>query len=108
MCSMEFQLYQTLIVLLQVNNDRSRDYTMPAAPPPVMNVQPLVSGQQQAPMTGPPAQHYNTAQYAPNNNQNFIPQNQPGWGTAPPHAMQQRMQNNPYMPPGTMPPQNGM
>jgi hypothetical protein len=85
---------------------------MPTAPPPVMNVQPSVSGQQQAPMTGPPSQQYNTAQYAPSNNQNFIPQSQAGWGTGPPapHPMQQqqqRMHHNPYMPPGTMPPQGG-
>lgn len=104
--------YRVLVVsgfvLLQVNNDRSRDYTMPTAPPPVMNAQPSISGQQQAPMSGPPAQQYNTAQYAPSNNQNFIPQSQAGWGAAPPppHAMQ-RMHHNPYMPPGTMPPQAG-
>ncbi|KEH40410.1 polypyrimidine tract-binding protein homolog 2 [Medicago truncatula] len=106
-CKLHLSYSRHTDLSIKVNNDRSRDYTMPTAPPPVMNVQPLVSGQQQAPMTGPPAQQYNTAQYAPNNNQNFIPQNQPGWGTAPPHTMQQRMHNNPYMPPGTMPPQNG-
>ncbi|WJX16607.1 hypothetical protein P8452_06613 [Trifolium repens] len=110
-CKLHLSYSRHTDLSIKVNNDRSRDYTMPTAPPPVMNIQPSVSGQQQAPMTGPPSQHYNTAQYAPSNNQNFIPQSQAGWGTAPPapHPMQQqqRMHHNPYMPPGTMPPQGG-
>lgn len=77
---------------LQVNNDRSRDYTIPNTP--VVNAQPSILGQQSVPMMGPPAQQYNGSQ--------------PGWGATPPavgQSMPMQMHNNVYMPPGTMPPQ---
>nr|XP_027189651.1 polypyrimidine tract-binding protein homolog 2 isoform X2 [Cicer arietinum] len=108
-CKLHLSYSRHTDLSIKVNNDRSRDYTIPNPPPPIMNTQPSISGQQQAPMNGPPPQQYNTSQYAPMNNQNFIPQSQAGWGTAPPAGPQgmQRMHNNPYIPPGTMPPQAG-
>lgn len=77
-----------------MNNDRSRDYTIPNTP----NAQPSIlgqqSGQQSAPMVGPPGQPYNGSQT--------------GWGTGPPagvQSMPMQMHNNVYMPPGSMPQQ---
>jgi len=75
---------------LQVNNDRSRDYTIPNTP----NAQPSILGQQAVPIVGPPGQPYNGSQT--------------GWGTGPPAAVQSmpmQMHNNVYMSPGSMPQQ---
>lgn len=99
-------------MLLQVNNDRSRDYTIPSTP--VVNTQPSILGQQPVPIMGPPPppppQQYIGSQYTPISGQAMMPQSQAGWGTVPPpaaHSIPPHMVNNIYMPPppGNMPPQ---
>ncbi|CAN1267660.1 Polypyrimidine tract-binding protein homolog 2 [Linum perenne] len=91
---------------IKVNNDRSRDYTIPNTPP-LMNPQPSILGQQP----------YGGGQYPPPTTEHhsmMAPQTSVGWGAppgAPPHTMHhhpQQMNNNAYMPPGAMPPQHGM
>ncbi|KAE9603991.1 putative RNA recognition motif domain-containing protein [Lupinus albus] len=105
-CKLHISYSRHTDLSIKVNNDRSRDYTIPLTP--VVNVQPSILGQQpfSNPMMGPPAQHqYNP--YPPISEQGLIPQSQPGWGTAPsapPQSMPMQMHNNVYMPPGTMAP----
>ncbi|KAK7311461.1 hypothetical protein RJT34_09616 [Clitoria ternatea] len=103
-CKLHLSYSRHTDLSIKVNNDRSRDYTIPN--PPVVNAQPSILGPQSVPMMGPPAQPYNGSQYAPMSEQAMMPQSQAGWGTAPPAVAQSMpMQNNVYMPPGTMPPQ---
>lgn len=94
---------------LQVNNDRSRDYTIPNTP--MVNSQPSILGQQPVSVMGPTVQ-YNGAPYTPTPEQQpGMPQTSAGWGpVAPPmpQSMPMQMHSNPYMPPGTMPPQGMM
>ncbi|CAL0327465.1 unnamed protein product [Lupinus luteus] len=106
-CKLHISYSRHTDLSIKVNNDRSRDYTIPLTP--VINVQPSVLGQQpvQNPMMGPPSQQqYNP--YPPNSGQGPIPQSLAGWGTPPPpppqHSMPMQMYNNVYMPPGTMAP----
>jgi hypothetical protein len=92
-----------LICGLQVNNDRSRDYTIPNTV--MMNPQPSILGQQPVATHGPPAHTYPGAQH-----HQMMPQPSAGWATGGPpvpHSMPAQMNNNPYLPPGTMPPQMG-
>ncbi|KAI5413326.1 hypothetical protein KIW84_057796 [Lathyrus oleraceus] len=92
-------------ILVKVNNDRSRDYTISITL--VVNLQPSFLGQPVS-MTGAPAQQYNGSQYTPVSDPAMIPQPQAGWGTAPPavaRSMPMQMYNNIYMPPGNKPPQ---
>ncbi|KVI04630.1 Nucleotide-binding, alpha-beta plait [Cynara cardunculus var. scolymus] len=90
-----------------VNNDRSRDYTMPAGQ--IMNPQPSILGQQ------PPsaAPQYNGGQYIPAPEGYAAPQSSGGWAPGAPagHPMQMQMQmqmhNHPYMPQQGMPSEMG-
>ncbi|XP_027353510.1 polypyrimidine tract-binding protein homolog 2 isoform X2 [Abrus precatorius] len=105
-CKLHISYSRHTDLSIKVNNDRSRDYTIPNTP--VVNAQPSILGQQSVPMMGPPAQPYNGSQYTPISEQAMMPQSQAGWGSAPPTAVQSmpmQMHNNVYMPPGTMPPQ---
>lgn len=99
----------SLMYCLQVNNDRSRDYTLSNVP--MVNAQPSILGQQPGPMMASNPQ-YSGAQFAPTE-QVGMPQNSAGWATgAPPvpqsMAMPMAMPGHPYMPPGAMPPHPGM
>ncbi|XP_035837468.1 polypyrimidine tract-binding protein homolog 2 isoform X3 [Helianthus annuus] len=78
---------------IKVNNDRSRDYTMPAAP--IMNPQPPVFGQQ-PPSAAP--QYNATTQYMPGP-EGY--QSSAGWapGPPPPGPQSMPMHSHPYMPP---------
>ncbi|CAN0891806.1 Polypyrimidine tract-binding protein homolog 2 [Linum grandiflorum] len=106
---------------IKVNNDRSRDYTIPNAPPLMNHPQPSVLGQQ-PPQPAGPSHPYGGSQYPPPttdpHHSMMAPQTSVGWGSpagippgAPMHH-QQPMHNNAYMPPhqhgmmhgGTMPP----
>ncbi|KAA8533639.1 hypothetical protein F0562_030927 [Nyssa sinensis] len=82
---------------IKVNNDRSRDYTIPNAR--MLNPQPSILGQQLHQMEGPGAHQYNGAQFAP------ASQSSAGWGpvAAAPQMMPTQMHIHPYMPPTTMP-----
>ncbi|KAJ1394593.1 RNA-binding domain superfamily [Sesbania bispinosa] len=103
-CKLHISYSRHTDLSIKVNNDRSRDYTIPNVP--IVNAQPSILGQHPVPMSGP-AQQYNGAQYPPIPEQTVMPQSQAGWGTAPPVIPQSmpQMHSNPYLPPGTMPPQ---
>ncbi|XP_038686189.1 polypyrimidine tract-binding protein homolog 2-like isoform X2 [Tripterygium wilfordii] len=93
---------------IKVNNDRSRDYTIPNGA--MVNSQPSILGQQPVQMVGHVAQQYNGAQLAPTLEQSMMPQPSAGWGVSVPASEQTypiHMNNPPYMPPGAMPPQMG-
>ncbi|XP_061358255.1 polypyrimidine tract-binding protein homolog 2-like isoform X3 [Gastrolobium bilobum] len=106
-CKLHLSYSRHTDLSIKVNNDRSRDYTIPNTP--VVNAPPSILGQHPVvPMMGPPAQQYNGSQYTPTSEQALMPQSHGGWGTAPPagpQSMPPQMHNNIYMPPGTMPPQ---
>ncbi|CAK8567541.1 unnamed protein product [Lathyrus sativus] len=104
-CKLHLSYSRHTDLSIKVNNDRSRDYTIPITP--VVNLQPSILGQPVS-MVGAPAQQYNGSQYTPISDPAMIPQPQAGWGTAPPavaQSMPMQMYNNIYMPPGNMPPQ---
>ncbi|KAI5561895.1 hypothetical protein POPTR_015G020800v4 [Populus trichocarpa] len=93
---------------IKVNNDRSRDYTIPNNV--MVNPQPSILGQQPVATHGPPSHLYTGAQFAPTTEHSMIPQPSSGWATGfppVPNSMPGQMNNNPYLPPGTMPPQMG-
>ncbi|XP_057451040.1 polypyrimidine tract-binding protein homolog 2 isoform X3 [Lotus japonicus] len=100
-CKLHISYSRHTDLSIKVNNDRSRDYTIPTTP--VVNTQPSILGQQPGPLVGP-AQQYNGSQYTPISSQSLTPQSQAGWG-APAQSMPMQMHNNMYVPPGTMPPQ---
>ncbi|KAI4307141.1 hypothetical protein L6164_030358 [Bauhinia variegata] len=107
-CKLHISYSRHTDLSIKVNNDRSRDYTIPNAP--VVNSQPSLLGQQPVTMMGaPPVQQYNGVQYAPTHEQHVVPQPAVGWGTsvpAAPQSMPPQMHSHPYMPPpGPMPPQ---
>lgn len=84
----------------QVNNDRSRDYTIQNTP--VLNSQqPSILGQQ-PPYQGGPG--YSGAQYAPGPDPHAQPPST-GWnpGATLPQSMPMQMQNYPYGPPAGPP-----
>ncbi|XP_045816074.1 polypyrimidine tract-binding protein homolog 2-like [Trifolium pratense] len=104
-CKLHLSYSRHTDLSIKVNNDRSRDYTIPLIP--VVNTQPSILGQP-VPMMGPPDQQYNVSQYTPISDPAMIPQSQAGWGAAPPavaQSMPLQMHNNIYMPPGNVPPQ---
>ncbi|KAK2390637.1 hypothetical protein P8452_27885 [Trifolium repens] len=104
-CKLHLSYSRHTDLSIKVNNDRSRDYTIPLIP--VVNAQPSILGQP-VPMMVPPDQQYNVSQYNPISDPAMIPQSQAGWGTAPPavaQSMPLQMHNNIYMPPGNVPPQ---
>ncbi|MED6109946.1 hypothetical protein PIB30_038370 [Stylosanthes scabra] len=120
-CKLHISYSRHTDLSIKVNNDRSRDYTIPNTP--VVTPQPSLLGQHPVPMMGAPTQQYNgappPAQYTPISEQTMLPPSQAAWGAAPqvgPQSMPQsmlqsmpmQMHNNAYMPPpGAMPPQVG-
>ncbi|XP_058786811.1 polypyrimidine tract-binding protein homolog 2-like isoform X1 [Vicia villosa] len=108
-CKLHLSYSRHTDLSIKVNNDRSRDYTIPITP--VVNLQPSILGQPVSTMAAP-AQQYNGSQYTLVSDPAMTPQPQAGWGTAPPavaQSMPLQMYNNVYMPPqmspGNMPPQ---
>ncbi|XP_004308003.1 PREDICTED: polypyrimidine tract-binding protein homolog 2 [Fragaria vesca subsp. vesca] len=94
---------------IKVNNDRSRDYTLPTVP--MVNSQPSILGQQPVHMMNPAAPQYSGgAQFAPTG-QAMMPQPSAGWvptvPAVPSQPMPMQMPNQPYMPSGTVPSQMG-
>ncbi|OIT19151.1 polypyrimidine tract-binding protein -like 2, partial [Nicotiana attenuata] len=91
-----------------VNNDRSRDYTIPNTP--MLNSQPSIFGQQLPQIGGPGVHPYGApAHYAPAPGV-APPQHSAGWNSAAATAnqgMPMQMHNHPYMPPGSVPSQMG-
>nr|GEX05079.1 helicase and polymerase-containing protein TEBICHI [Tanacetum cinerariifolium] len=82
-------------LLMNVNNDRSKDYTMPAAVQ--MNPQPLILGQQPSSA----GLQFNLGQYMPSPEGYAVPLGSSGWAPGPPAEPQsmpmQQMHNHPYM-----------
>ncbi|XP_054799480.1 polypyrimidine tract-binding protein homolog 2 isoform X1 [Prosopis cineraria] len=104
-CKLHISYSRHTDLSIKVNNDRSRDYTISNAPP-VVDTQPPILGQHPVPMGGHAVQ-YNGVQYAPGPEQPVMHQPQSGWATAAPpvpQSMPPHMQNNHYMPPGSMAP----
>uniref|UniRef100_A0A7N0U6I5 PTBP1-like RNA recognition motif 2 domain-containing protein n=2 Tax=Kalanchoe fedtschenkoi TaxID=63787 RepID=A0A7N0U6I5_KALFE len=104
-CKLHISYSRHTDLSIKVNNDRSRDYTMPNLP--LMSTQPSILGQQPVPMSGPvPTQHY-----APPPQYQQAPPPPPmgtqppaTWGPGAPQAMSMPPQTYHYMPPpGTMP-----
>lgn len=95
---------------MQVNNDRSRDYTLPNTP--VVNSQPPILGQQPGSMM-PPAHQYSGA-YAATPAQPMMSQPSASWGSGIPGPgpqsmpMQMHQHHYPYVShAGAMPPHMG-
>lgn len=89
--------------LFQVNNDRSRDYTIPNVP--MLNSQPSILGQQPHAMAGPGVHQYNGAHFAPAHEGHAVPPPSVGWSSgvpAVPQTMLGQMHNHHYMPPASM------
>ncbi|KAJ8547584.1 hypothetical protein K7X08_011170 [Anisodus acutangulus] len=109
-CKLHISYSRHTDLSIQVNNDRSRDYTIPNVP--MMNSQPLVMGQQPPSVGGPGVHPYNGAtQYAPApQGLGPPPQYSAGWnspvGAAPPQ-MQMQMHNHHYSMPASGPPNMG-
>ncbi|KAB2596786.1 polypyrimidine tract-binding protein-like protein 2 [Pyrus ussuriensis x Pyrus communis] len=102
-CKLHISYSRHTDLSIKVNNDRSRDYTIPTIP--IVTAQPSILGQQPVHQMSPAVPPYNGAQYA-TTDQAVMPQPSAGWGpTVPavPPSMPIQMHNQPYMPPGTMP-----
>ncbi|XP_022723821.1 polypyrimidine tract-binding protein homolog 2-like isoform X2 [Durio zibethinus] len=98
-CKLHISYSRHTDLSIKVNNDRSRDYTIPN--PTMVNSQPVQT-------MGPAAHQYNGTQYAPGLEQPMMPpQPSAGWASAvpaPPQSMPVQMTNHhPYMPPAPMP-----
>ncbi|KAL3650543.1 hypothetical protein CASFOL_006946 [Castilleja foliolosa] len=100
-CKLHISYSRHTDLSIKVNNDRSRDYTIPTTP--VLNSQPSILGQQPYPGGGPVAQPSNGPQYVPAPDPRAIPPASGGWNPAvpPPHSMPMQMHNYPYGPPPT-------
>ncbi|OVA11443.1 RNA recognition motif domain [Macleaya cordata] len=114
-CKLHLSYSRHTDLSVKVNNDRSRDYTIPDTSIGMLNTQPSILGQQPGPMMGPAAvPHYGGAHpfaLAGNGIMGGVPA-VPGYAgvshqTMPPMSMQ--LPNNTYMPPppGAMPPAMG-
>ncbi|XP_018809726.1 polypyrimidine tract-binding protein homolog 2-like isoform X2 [Juglans regia] len=102
-CKLHISYSRHTDLSIRVNNDRSRDYTIPNNP--VVNPQPSVLGNQSVSVMGPTVQ-YNRTPFTPTPEHPVMPQPSAGWGHGVPpmpQSMPMQMHNNPYMPPGTMP-----
>ncbi|XP_023550948.1 polypyrimidine tract-binding protein homolog 2 isoform X1 [Cucurbita pepo subsp. pepo] len=105
-CKLHISYSRHTDLSIKVNNDRSRDYTIPNTPS-MVNSQPPVVGQQPGQMMGPSTHQYNGNQYGPSAEQPGVqPQPSSGWGSGGPAAPYSMPMHNPaYMSSGTMPPQ---
>ncbi|XP_021280935.1 polypyrimidine tract-binding protein homolog 2 isoform X2 [Herrania umbratica] len=99
-CKLHISYSRHTDLSIKVNNDRSRDYTIPN--PAMVNPQPSILGQQPVQTVGATAAHqYNGTQYAPPH-----PQPSAGWASGVPAVPQSaagQMTSHPYMPPASMP-----
>ncbi|KAL0382419.1 UNVERIFIED_CONTAM: Polypyrimidine tract-binding protein2 [Sesamum calycinum] len=103
-CKLHISYSRHTDLSIKVNNDRSRDYTIPSTP--ALNSQPSLLGQQPYPVGGPGVHAYGGggAQYAPPSDPHVPPP--AGWnpaGPAPPQSMPMQMHNYPYGPPAGAP-----
>ncbi|GAB2221934.1 hypothetical protein Drorol1_Dr00013130 [Drosera rotundifolia] len=99
-CKLHLSYSRHTDLSIKVNNDRSRDYTMPTNPA-IMVAQPSILEQQPLPMTGGAvAAPYNGMQFAPTPEGYAGPPGSASWG----QSMPMQLQNYLYMPPGGVPP----
>ncbi|XP_052185342.1 polypyrimidine tract-binding protein homolog 2-like [Diospyros lotus] len=106
-CKLHISYSRHTDLSIKVNNDRSRDYTIPNAP--MLNTQPSILGQQPPPMVGGVGPHqYSASQFPPSHQGLAAPQPPVGWGpvaTTVGQPMTAQMHGHPYMPaPSTTPP----
>ncbi|KAG8381164.1 hypothetical protein BUALT_Bualt06G0093900 [Buddleja alternifolia] len=96
-CKLHISYSRHTDLSIRVNNDRSRDYTIPSTP--VLSSQPPILGQQPHNVGGGPGGHaYNGAQYGMAHDPRAGPP-PAGWNAAPPHSMPMQMHNYHYGPP---------
>ncbi|XP_022736448.1 polypyrimidine tract-binding protein homolog 2 isoform X2 [Durio zibethinus] len=105
-CKLHISYSRHTDLSIKVNNDRSRDYTIPN--PAMVNPQPSMVGQQPIQTLGAAAHQYNGTQYAPGLEQPMMPpQPSAGWVSAVPAVPQsmpvQMTSHHPFVPPATMP-----
>ncbi|KAK4777307.1 hypothetical protein SAY87_017494 [Trapa incisa] len=99
-CKLHLSYSRHTDLSIKVNNDRSRDYTLPN--PAIASPQPSILGQQPGSGAGPGTSQYGApGQYPPVSGQTMMQQPSAGWG--PPHgstqSMPMQMHSNHYMPP---------
>ncbi|XP_019267071.1 PREDICTED: polypyrimidine tract-binding protein homolog 2 isoform X3 [Nicotiana attenuata] len=108
-CKLHISYSRHIDLSIKVNNDRSRDYTIPNVP--MLNSQPSVLGQQPHPVGGTGVHPYNgPTQYAPAPQGHAAPQHSAGWNSpvgAAPQQIPMQMHNHPYSMPASGPPQMG-
>ncbi|XWS48519.1 hypothetical protein CRYUN_Cryun13aG0085200 [Craigia yunnanensis] len=105
-CKLHISYSRHTDLIIKVNNDRSRDYTI--LNPAMVNPQGSILGQQPVQTMVPAAHQYNGTQYAPGLEQSMMPpQPSAGWTSAVPALPQsmlvQMTNHHPYMPPASMP-----
>ncbi|MBA0763134.1 hypothetical protein Gotri_012643 [Gossypium trilobum] len=110
-CKLHLSYSRHTDLSIKVNNDRSRNYTIPNLA--MVNPQPSTLGQQPVQAMGGPAAHqYNGTPYAPGLQQPTMPpQPSGGWTSSVPAMAQQSMpvqmsNHHPYIPPSSMPQTN--
>ncbi|KAG8485901.1 hypothetical protein CXB51_019263 [Gossypium anomalum] len=110
-CKLHLSYSRHTDLSIKVNNDRSRDYTIPN--PAMVNLQPSTLGQQPVQAMGGPAAHqYNGTSYASGLQQPTMPpQPSGGWASTVLAVAQQSMpvqmsNHHPYVPPSSMPQTN--
>ncbi|KAA3470392.1 polypyrimidine tract-binding protein-like protein 2-like [Gossypium australe] len=109
-CKLHLSYSRHTDLSIKVNNDRSRDYTIPN--PAMVNPQPSTLGQQPVQAMGGPASHqYNGIPYASGLQPTMPPQPSGGWTSTVPAVAQQSMpvqmsNHHPYIPPSSMPQTN--
>ncbi|KAL3334590.1 hypothetical protein AABB24_031030 [Solanum stoloniferum] len=116
-CKLHISYSRHTDLSIKVNNDRSRDYTIPNVPmmnaqPPMMNSQPSVMGQQPPSVGGPGVHPYNgPTQYAPAPQGLGAPQHSAASWNSPvgsaPLQMPMQIHNHHYSMPASGPPQMG-
>ncbi|KAL8050790.1 hypothetical protein ABFX02_06G102900 [Erythranthe guttata] len=98
-CKLHISYSRHTDLSIKVNNDRSRDYTIPIAPVPVVNTQPSILGQQPYQGGGPGGHAYSGPQYPVGPDPRAMPPHSAGWNPAIPQTMSMQMHNYPYAPP---------
>uniref|UniRef100_A0A2P2LWF6 Polypyrimidine tract binding protein n=3 Tax=Rhizophora mucronata TaxID=61149 RepID=A0A2P2LWF6_RHIMU len=104
-CKLHISYSRHTDLSIKVNNDRSRDYTVPNTA--MVNTQPSILGQQ--PIQTPGPTHPYSGPFVPTTEHSVMP-HPSGWATGVPpvpHSMPMQVNSHPYSQPGAMPPQMG-
>ncbi|KAF1001997.1 polypyrimidine tract-binding protein homolog 2-like [Apium graveolens] len=106
-CKLHISYSRHTDLSIKVNNDRSRDYTIPNAP--MLSTQSSMLGQPPS-VLGPGGPQYSGAQFAPVHQGHAVPPPPSGWNSGvpvAPQSMQGQMHTHHYMPPANMPSEYG-